>query len=71
MSNIYSTLKIFSNKYPSFPEASLRYLIFNADSNGLNQSGAIIRIGRKILIDENAFFDWIKSSSECLEITYG
>jgi hypothetical protein len=47
----------------------LRNLIFKADSrestkgtilgNGLIEAGAIIRLGRKVLFDEDAFFVWI------------
>lgn len=29
--------------------------------NGLLEAGAIIRVGRKVLIDEARFFDWIDS----------
>ncbi len=47
----------------------MRNLIFKADSrestkgtilgNGLIEAGAIIRLGRKVLFDEDAFFVWI------------
>jgi hypothetical protein len=29
--------------------------------NGLIEAGAIIRIGRKVLIDEACFFEWVES----------
>ena len=35
----------------------LRYYVFNGDLNGFDQ--VIHRVGRRILIDEAAFFDWI------------
>lgn len=53
------TVKQFAQKHPAFSEASLRYHIFNEETNGL--SAAIIRIGRKILIKEDAFFNWIEA----------
>ena len=34
----------------------LRHLIFNANDNGFNT--VIRRIGRRVLIDEAAFFEW-------------
>jgi hypothetical protein len=58
------TVKQFSEKQPAFSQGSLRSLIFNADKNGLAKSGAIARMGRKILIDENKFFQWIESQNQ-------
>lgn len=49
----------FSKKYADFPIGGLRYLIFHERENDLAKSGAIIRIGRKVLIDEAKFFDWV------------
>ncbi len=56
------TVSQFSIKHPAFPEGGLRYRIFHADSNGLAESGAIIRNGRRVLIDEQRFFDWLRTS---------
>ncbi|HXX84640.1 MAG TPA: DNA-binding protein [Casimicrobiaceae bacterium] len=58
----------FAGKYPAWSQAALRALILNADDrlntrserlagNGL--ASAILRVGRKVLIDEQAFFAWI------------
>lgn len=58
MSNLL-TVKQFAAKHAAFSEASLRYHIFNEKNNGL--SCALIRVGRKILIKENEFFEWIES----------
>ena len=48
-------------KHPAFTVGGLRSLIFNENSNGLAKSGAIVRIGRKVLIDEVKFFGWVES----------
>ena len=53
------TVTQFSKKHPAFPIGGLRYQIFNERENGLAASGAIIRSGRKVLIDEARFFNWI------------
>jgi len=45
-----STVNQFSTKHPAFTNGGLRALIFNEESNGLAKSGAIVRIGRKVLI---------------------
>jgi len=42
-------------------ENQLRWLIFNARANGLHAHGAIVRIGRRVYIDEDKFDAWIES----------
>lgn len=39
-------------------------LIFNEHQNGLAKAGAIVRVGRKVLIDEAKFFAWIEAQNE-------
>ncbi len=65
------TTRQFSVRNPAFSELSIRNLVFKADprhsskgeipGNGLIEAGAIIRIGRKVLIDEDRFFEWVES----------
>jgi hypothetical protein len=57
---LYSTVKQFSERYPAFSVGSLRSYIFNETSNGLSESSAIVRINRKILINESKFFAWLE-----------
>jgi hypothetical protein len=57
------TVKQFSDKHPAFPEGGLRHRIFYAKENGLSVSGALVRNGRRVLIDEEVFFDWLKGRS--------
>lgn len=40
------------------PIGGLRHLIFFAESNGFKS--VICRVGRRVLIDEQAFFAWAK-----------
>lgn len=40
------------------PAGGLRHLIFNAASNGFHT--VVLRVGRRVLIDENAFFAWVQ-----------
>lgn len=63
------TVKQFAEAHPAFSQGSLRWLIFNAnsrphnhgqvDGNGMEQ--ALVRVGRRVLIDETKFFEWITS----------
>ncbi len=57
-----STVKQFCQKYPAFTEGGIRDRIFYADSNGLKKIGAILRNGRRVLIDEEKFFNWLKEN---------
>lgn len=53
------------DKHHSWPPiGGLRHLIFNEKSNGFNM--VTRRIGRRVLIDENAFFAWVeKQEAKC------
>ena len=46
--------------YPN--QAGLRYLVFNADKNGF--ASCIKRIGKRVLIDEAAFFAWVETQNQ-------
>jgi len=62
------TVRQFAEKHPAFTEGSLRWLIFKAGSpvvdadhehnSALND--ALVRIGRRVLIDEIKFFQWAR-----------
>lgn len=60
--NQYLTVKQWVSEHKWPPIGGLRYLIFNAEANGFNK--VIKRVGRRVLIDEKAFFDWIDSQGE-------
>lgn len=70
----YMTVRQFSQKNPAFSESSLRYMIFYAGErqnakgeskcNGLLEAGAIVRIGRKVLIDEDKFLAWVQDQEK-------
>lgn len=50
-----------------FSEASLRWMIFNEASNGLKDSGAIVRLGRRVYLDEDGFDRWLRSQNPSLQ----
>ena len=64
-----STIHLFSERHPIFTPSALRNLVFKAEErdgangkipgNGMLEAGAIVRIGRKVLIDEDRFFEWV------------
>ena len=55
---ILSTVPQFCRRYPAFTPGSMRWLLFNRATNGLEC--AVLRVGRKkLLIDEVKFFEWL------------
>ena len=53
-----ATVKKIPSIYPDvFTESSIRWLIFNEHANGF--SSCVRRLGRKVLIDLDAFESWI------------
>lgn len=48
---------------PSWPfsASSMRYLVFNAEHNGLSKS--IRKVGKKILIHKKSFISWIENET--------
>jgi hypothetical protein len=66
---IYLTVEQFSERNPAFTPPALRNLIFKAaprqssrgevPGNGLAEAGAILRLNRRVLIDEAKFLVWV------------
>jgi hypothetical protein len=56
----YLTVNQFCEKHPAFRPGGIRYQIFNEKTNGLAASGAIVRMGTKVLINEEKWFRWIE-----------
>lgn len=49
----------FCKENPAFTDASVRWLIFNSATNGLDDAGAVMRLDRRVFIDVDRFFDWM------------
>ncbi len=66
---VFRTVEQFAEANPAFTPAALRNLIFKAEprkssrgeipGNGLAEAGAIVRLGRRVLIDEARFLAWV------------
>lgn len=61
MSNLL-TVRQFSEKHPAFPQGGLRALRFNSATNGFAK--AFVTVGRKVLINEEAFFAVIEEQNQ-------
>jgi hypothetical protein len=57
------TVKQFADAHPAFTEAGIRWQIFNEKHNGLAESGAILRRGRRVYIDVDRYFAWLDQSN--------
>lgn len=59
------SLKQLAAECPAFTEDSLRWLVFNAPTNGL--APALVRIGARVLIDRDAFQQWVFSHRQAAD----
>ncbi len=58
-------VRTLARKHPDvITEGGLRWEIFNEEKNGLKESGAILRRGRKILIDADRYFRWLYNQNQ-------
>ncbi|MFI3123243.1 MAG: hypothetical protein QX194_04860 [Methylococcales bacterium] len=60
----FASIKQLSEQEPAFSEASLRHYIFHGDKNGLNASGAISRLGTKVVINVEKFMAWVEGGAK-------
>lgn len=56
------TVKQFCQANPAFTEGGIRWLLFNREENGLAR--AVVKVGRRVLIDVNQFFRWLSEQNE-------
>ncbi len=55
------TVQQTASEIPALTEAAIRWHLFNREQNGLSKSGAIIKNGRRVLLDLPKYVDWLKS----------
>ncbi len=53
------TVKQLASMNPAFSEASLRWLLFQAEKNGLDR--AVVKVGSRVLIDVPIFERWLEA----------
>lgn len=59
MSEPLRTIKQFTERNPAFSTGGLRSLLFYRGADAL-KAGAICRFGKRILIDEVRFLEWVR-----------
>ena len=55
------TISQFSKRHPAFPEGGLRWMRFCSADNGY--ADAFVKVGRRVLIDEDRFFEIIREQN--------
>jgi hypothetical protein len=55
-----ATVPQFCERHPAFTQGGIRHLLF-IKGHEAEEAGAVVRFGRKLLIDEAAFLCWIKN----------
>jgi hypothetical protein len=56
------TVKQLAQQQPALTESGIRWAIFNESFNGLARSGAVLRVGRKVLIDPALYMAWMRTN---------
>lgn len=52
-------------KHHEWPRlGGLRNLIFNRHKNGFDHFGVVKKVGKRVLIDEAAFFQWVANQGQ-------
>jgi len=55
------TVEQTAKEIPALTEPAIRWHLFNRELNGLTKSGAVIKVGRRVLLDLPKYVDWLKS----------
>ncbi|AER56933.1 hypothetical protein DSC_11445 [Pseudoxanthomonas spadix BD-a59] len=63
MARALKTVSAFADGSP-FSEAQVRWWIFNEKTNGMSDNGVIVRIGKRVYIDTDAFDRWVDSQQQ-------
>ncbi len=58
----YLSVTQLSERHPAFSPSAIRHLIFDSNSNGFRS--VIFRIGRKLVLEETAFEEWVREQSQ-------
>jgi hypothetical protein len=60
--SILATVRQLAEQQPALSVGSIRWCIFNAATNGLDKSGALVRVGRRVLLDPALFMAWLRTN---------
>lgn len=58
------TVEQLVQRHPALTPGGVRWMLFHRETNGLQQSGAVITHGRRLYLDENRFLAWFASAGK-------
>jgi hypothetical protein len=58
--NNFITIGQYTSRYSWPNEKAMRWLIYTAEEKGIGN--CFIRVGRRVLVDEKAFLNWLESN---------
>ena len=57
-----TTVAELANEYPNlFTQKQLEWLVKSRKTNGLEETGAVLKVGRRLYLKRTIFFVWILS----------
>ena len=63
-SNLLTREQLFESRSNLFSRNQIEWLLRNRKTNGLQDEGAIYKVGRRIYIDESKFMSWLSAQRE-------
>ncbi|WP_295438797.1 hypothetical protein [uncultured Thiodictyon sp.] len=63
--HVWYSVKEFAERYPGVSLGGCRWAIFNSSTNGLDKAGAVVRRGRRVLINPERWFAWQRTNPVC------
>ena len=57
------TVNQFAEQQPGLTPGGIRWDLFQRRDNGLSESGAVIRRGRRLLLDPAKYLEWMEDRS--------
>lgn len=64
MARNLKSVPAFVTERPAFTTGQVRWWIFNEPSNGMKDHGVVVRLGRRVYIDADAFDRWVDAQQE-------
>ncbi len=58
-SRVLFTVDRLAEQQPGLTKGKIRWDLFNRKSNGLEESGAVVNRGRRLLLDQDRYLDWL------------
>lgn len=58
------TVAAFLTERPVFTPGQVRWWIFHAGTNGMRKHGVVVRLGRRVYLDADAFDRWVDAQQE-------